>query len=30
MDPSSRTEEPAAAQQRFLSLFLRSGREVFR
>ena len=30
MDPSSRTEEPAAAQQRFLSLFLRSEREVFR
>jgi RNA polymerase sigma-70 factor, ECF subfamily len=29
-DSKSRSEDPAAAQQRFLSLFLRSEREVFR
>jgi len=29
-DSQSRSEDPAAAQQRFLSLFLRSEREVFR
>jgi RNA polymerase sigma-70 factor (ECF subfamily) len=29
-DPSSQFEDPAAAQQRFLSLFLRSEREIFR
>src|SRR3954462_4084424 len=29
-DPKRQSEDPAAAQQRFLSLFLRSEREVFR
>src|SRR5512147_453079 len=29
-DSKSRFEDPAAAQQRFLSLFLRSEREIFR
>lgn len=29
-DPTSRFEDPVAAQQRFLSLFLRSEREIFR
>lgn len=29
-DPTRHSEDPAAAQQRFLSLFLRSEREVFR
>ena len=30
MDPSRRSDDPSAAQQRFLSLFLRSEREIFR
>ena len=29
-DPKRRSDDPSAAQQRFLSLFLRSEREVFR
>ncbi len=29
-DPMRQFEDPAAAQQRFLSLFLRSEREIFR
>ncbi|MBI2947843.1 MAG: sigma-70 family RNA polymerase sigma factor [Verrucomicrobia bacterium] len=30
LDPKRRSEDPADAQQRFLSLFLRSEREIFR